>query len=206
MRPISQVDIAPTIADVLGITIPRVDGRTIEETTSWNCKNAVLIIVDSLGMDLYQQLETDLKRISALAKDGIILGAKAVSMHTSPAIASILSGLLPEHHKIYGKGSAKRSSIESIPEMASSSGLRSAVIMEKNGADVYRDKIEIIGGIPDTLNPADFDLEACRRSLDALAMEPRLLVSYFIGIDKTVHMGLGLEEIRRVAISISRSL
>ena len=30
------------------------------------------------------------------------------------------------------------------------------------------------------------------------------MVSYFIGIDKTVHMGLGLKEIRNVAISIDR--
>jgi predicted AlkP superfamily pyrophosphatase or phosphodiesterase len=56
MRPISQVDIAPTIAGVLGITIPQLDGRTIKEVTSWIWKNAVLIIVDSLGMDLYRQL------------------------------------------------------------------------------------------------------------------------------------------------------
>jgi hypothetical protein len=91
---------------------------------------------------------------------------------------------LPEHHKIYDKDSAKRSSLESIPEIAGSSGLRSAAIMKKSGADVYQDKIDIIGGNPDTRNPADLDLEVCRRALNALAMEPRSLVSCFIGINK----------------------
>jgi arylsulfatase A-like enzyme len=56
MRPVSLVDIAPTIARVLGITIPHVDGRPIKEVEGWNCRNAVLIIVDSLGYDLYRWL------------------------------------------------------------------------------------------------------------------------------------------------------
>jgi hypothetical protein len=92
----------------------------------------------------------------------------------------------------------------SIPEAASSQGLRSAVIMEKSGAEVYRDKIEIAFGIPDSLSPEDFDQESCCKSIEALASSPRLLVSYFIGIDKTVHMGLGPKEIRNIAISIDR--
>jgi hypothetical protein len=74
--------------------------------------------------------------------------------------------------------------------------------MEKGGAEIYRNKIEIVSGIPDSLNPEDFDQEVCRKSLEALASSPRLLISYFIGIDKIVHMGFGLEEIRNVAIFI----
>jgi predicted AlkP superfamily pyrophosphatase or phosphodiesterase len=202
MRLKSQIDIAPTIARVLGMTIPQVDGRPIEETDTWNCHNVVLIIVDSLGYDLYRFLEPGLKNIPAMARSGLILMAQAVSVHTSPAIASILSGLLPEHHKIFDKDSAKRSSLLSIPDIASSQGICSAVVMEKNGAEVYSDKIEIIGAISDALPPADFDREAARLSIDALTKGPRLLVTYFIGIDKTVHMGLGLEEIKNVANSI----
>jgi hypothetical protein len=204
MRQVSQVDIAPTIARVLGMTIPGVDGRPIRGVESWNCRNVVLIIVDSLGYDLYLRLEPDLKNIPTLARSGLLLRAKAVSTHTSTSIASILSGLLPEHHRIFDKKSAKKSGMPSIPDVASSQGLRSAVVMETEGAEVYRDKIEITAGISDRLSPEDFDHESCRRSLEALAMKPRLLVTYFIGIDKTVHMGLGLRDIRRVAISIDR--
>ena len=42
------------------------------------------------------------------------------------------------------------------------------------------------------------------QALEALTKRPRLLRSYLIGIDKTVHMGLGLEEIGSVAILIDR--
>lgn len=204
MRQVSQVDIAPTIARVLGITIPEVDGRPIRGVEGWNCRNVVLIIVDSLGYDLYLRLEPDLKNIPALARSGLLLRAKAVSTHTSSSIASILSGLLPKHHGIFDKMSAKKSGMPSIPDVASSWGLRSAVVMEKEGAEVYRDKIEFTAGIPDSLSPEDFDRESCRQSLEALSMKPRLLVSYFIGMDKTVHMGLGLRDIRSVATSIDR--
>ena len=204
MRHVSQVDIAPTIARVLDINIHNVDGRPIREVEDWRCRNAILIIVDSLGYDLYRWLEPDLKHIPDLVKCGLLMKAEAVSTHTSPSIASILSGLSPEHHRISDKKSAKQSRIPSLPEAASSQGLRSAVIMEMSGAEFYKDKIEIASGIPDCLSPEDFDQKSCRKSLEALASRPRLLISYFIGMDKTVHMGLGPKEIRNAAISIDR--
>jgi predicted AlkP superfamily phosphohydrolase/phosphomutase len=95
MRHVSQVDIAPTIARVLGINIHNMDGKPIREVADWKCRNAILIIVDSLGYDLYRWLETDLKHIPALARCGLLIRAEAVSTHTSPSIASILSGILP---------------------------------------------------------------------------------------------------------------
>ncbi len=107
---------------------------------------------------------------------------------------------------ILDKAGAKESSLLSLPEIASSSGLKTAVVMEKNGAEVYEGLIEIVGGIPDTLSPRDFDLESCRMTKKALSQMPRLLVSYFIGIDKTVHMGCGLEAIRVAAIAVDRCL
>ncbi len=206
MRYVSQVDIAPTIAHLLGISIPEPDGKPIEEVEGWMCQNAVLAIVDSLGYDLYRWLESELKNISFLAKHGLVLKARAISNHTSPAIASILSGLLPEHHGIYDTESAKRSPILSIPEIASSAGIRSAVVMEKGGAEVYRGLIEFIGAVPRTLSPFEFDREICRLSLEALSSMPRLLVSYFIGIDKAAHNGLSSEGFKEAAMTIDHCL
>jgi predicted AlkP superfamily pyrophosphatase or phosphodiesterase len=40
----------------------------------------------------------------------------------------------------------------------------------------------------------------------ALLKRPRLLVSYFIGIDKSVHLGLGREGIRKAALLIDRCI
>lgn len=206
MKPVSLLDVAPTLARTLGLRLPRSDGLPIEAVVEWGCRNAVLLIVDSLGYDLFRWLTPRLENMSSLAKAGILFKADVVSDRTTPAIASILSGLLPEHHGIYDKAGAKESSLLSLPEIASSCGLKTAVVMEKNGAEVYEGLIEIVRGIPDTLSPGDFDQESCRMTLEALHQRPRLLVSYFIGIDKTVHMGLGPDAIRDAAIIIDRCL
>jgi len=202
MKQLSQVDVAPAIAHMLGIRLPETDGKLIEDVKGWKCQNVILIIIDSLGYDLYRSLEPDLKNIPALAKHGLVLRAKAVTNHTSPAIASILSGLLPEHHGISDTESAKRSPILSIPEIASSAGLRSAVVMEKGGAEIYKGLIEFIGAVPRTISPPDFDREIYRLSLEALSSNPRLLVSYFIGIDKAAHNGLSSEGFEEAALAI----
>jgi predicted AlkP superfamily pyrophosphatase or phosphodiesterase len=206
MRPVSLLDVAPTLAQTLGISLPKSDGLPIILAKGWNCKNAVLLIVDSLGYDLYTWLIPKMENISCLAGCGLQFRANTVSNRTTPSIASILSGLTPDHHGIHDKAGAKESSLLSLPEIASFSGLKTAVIMEKNGAEVYEGLIEIVRGIPDTMSPGEFDQEACRMTLEALSQRPRLLVSYFIGIDKTVHMGMGPEEIKEAATIIDRCL
>jgi hypothetical protein len=202
----SQLDIAPTVAHTLGFDIPELDGKPIDLVQSWGCQNVVIIIIDSLGYDLFIWLMPYLQNMSALAREGLLIRARAVSNHTTPAIASILSGLLPEHHGINDKAGAKESSILSLPEMASASGLKAAVIMEENGAEVYRGLIEITGGIPDNIPPQNFDREACRLTIEALSKSPRLLVTYFIGIDKSVHLGRGTVGIREAALEIDRCI
>jgi predicted AlkP superfamily pyrophosphatase or phosphodiesterase len=205
-HPSSQLDVAPTIARVLQIRLPNADGCIIDGIAEWGCRNVVLIIIDSLGYDLFLWLEPWLHNMSALVKHGQLHSARAVSNHTTPAIATILSGLLPEHHGIFNKAGAKETSILSLPEIASDSGFKAAVIMERNGAEVYQGLIEIIGGISDRIPPADFDREACRLTQQALAQSPRILVTYFIGIDKAVHNGGGPKEIREAALVIDQCL
>jgi predicted AlkP superfamily pyrophosphatase or phosphodiesterase len=206
MRVYSIMDVAPTIARVLDINLPEPDGRPVEDVMDWGCRNVLLVIVDSLGYDLYRWLEPDLKNMKALASDGLLIKADTVANRTTPAIASILSGLTPEHHGICDKEGAKESSILSLPEIASSMGLRSAVVMESNGAEVYKGLIEITGAVSDRLSPEEFDDEIRRLSLEALGRQPRLLVSYFLGIDKTVHLGLGPGRIRDAAIFIDQCI
>ncbi len=206
MRHFSQLDIAPTVARTLGFDLPSTDGRPIDLVDGWGCKNAAIIIIDSLGYDLFTWLRPSMVNMSHLAEEGVLLSAKAASNHTTPAIASILSGLEPEHHGIFDKAGAKTSSTPSLPEMASASGLKSAVVMEKNGAEVYQGLIDIVEGIPDSIPPEDFDKEVCRKTVQAILERPRLLVSYFIGIDKSVHQGQNLEGIRKAAINIDHSI
>ena len=204
--PFSQIDIAPTAALILGLQLPSSDGRPIDFAVAWGCKNVALIIIDSLGHDLLMWLLPKLENMRALSIEGRLLRATAVSNHTTPAIASILCGLLPEHHGIFDKAGAKESRILSLPEIAAASGQSCAVIMEQNGADVYRGLVEIVYGIPDSIPPQNFDREACRMTCQALLKRPRLLVSYFIGIDKSVHLGQGLEGISEAALLIDRCI
>jgi hypothetical protein len=113
---------------------------------------------------------------------------------------------LPEHHQIFDKAGAKASSILSLPEIASAAGLKSAVIMETNGAEVYEGLIEITHGISDQVPPEEFDRKACQLTVQSLQESPRLLVSYFIGIDKSVHLGRDWTGIRNAAFYIDRCL
>jgi hypothetical protein len=203
-RSASQVDIAPTIARMLGLRLKSSDGVPLDLTGT--CSNVILAIVDSLGYDLYLSMESDLRFMPALASRGSLIRARSVSNRTTPAIASILSGLLPENHQILDKAGAREASLLSLPEIASSAGMRSAVIMEAQGAEVYTGLIEVVGGVPDSLGPVEFDDAIYRKSLDALAKEPRLMVTYFIGIDKASHMGLGMVDLRAQAVHIDGCL
>ena len=99
--PFSQVDIAPTAALILGLQLPKPDGSPIDLAVARGCKNVAIIIIDSLGYDLLMWLLPTLENMRDLSTVGKLLRITAVSNHTTPAIASILSGLLPEHHEIF---------------------------------------------------------------------------------------------------------
>ncbi|MDQ1262320.1 MAG: Type phosphodiesterase / nucleotide pyrophosphatase [Euryarchaeota archaeon] len=206
LPPLSQIDIAPTAALILDLQLPKPDGRAVDFTVARGCKNVAIIIIDSLGYDLFMWLLPALENMRDLCADGQLLRITAVSNHTTPAIASILCGLLPEHHEIFDKAGAKESRIKSLPEIAAASGQSCAVIMEQNGAEVYQGLIKVVHGIPDSIPPQDFDREACAVTCQALREKPRLLVSYFIGIDKSVHLGLGRKGIKEAALLIDRSI
>ncbi|MDD2836954.1 MAG: alkaline phosphatase family protein, partial [Methanothrix sp.] len=145
-KPFSQLDIAPTAARILGLQLPKSDGHPIDLALAWGCKNVAIIIIDSLGYDLMRWLLPTLENMRDLSTVGQLLRISAVSNHTTPAIASILCGLLPEHHGIFDKAGAKESRILSLPEIAALSGQSCAVIMEQNRADVYEGLIDMVYG------------------------------------------------------------
>lgn len=100
MRSIKQIDVTPTMARALGIRTPPIDGMPIDEVEGWGCDRVVLAIVDSLGYGLYKALEQDLPKMRSMAEEGLLLKAKCVASSTTPAIASILTGLMPQNHGI----------------------------------------------------------------------------------------------------------
>ena len=201
-RSIKLIDVAPTLARVLGVRTPPVDGRPIEEVDGWGYDGAVLAIVDSLGYGLYRALESDLPNMRAMAREGLLLKAECVALSTTPAIASILTGLLPQNHGISTTSQASESEIRSLLEWASSENLRSAVVMEEEGAQTFKGFVKTVMGVTKSLGILDFDREILVRSLAALDTDPKLLVAHFVGIDRIAHLGGGIDEIREAASAI----
>ncbi|MHC1632018.1 MAG: alkaline phosphatase family protein [Methanotrichaceae archaeon] len=206
LRSVRLVDVAPTMAYVLGQRMPMIDGRPIAEVKDWVCERVVLLIVDSLGYNLYRTLEPFLPHMRVLARNGLLLKAESVANSTTPSIASMLTGLLPQNHRVYNTKEASESDIISILELASSQKIRTAVVMEETGAKTFENFVDVMYGVPRTLNALEFDRQICVRSLEALAADPKMLVTYFIGIDKIAHQGGGMNYIRAIAMAIDDHL
>jgi len=199
MRSIKLIDVAPTMARALGVRTPPIDGKPIDEVEGWRCDRVVLAIVDSLGYGLYRALEQGLPRMRSMAEEGLLLKAESVAPSTTPAIASILTGLMPQNHGISTTSQASESDIRSLLEWASSENVRSAVVMEEEGARTFEGFVKMVMGVPKSLGVRDFDREILTQALAALDGDPRLLVVHFIGIDRIAHRGGGIDEIRDAA-------
>ncbi len=205
-RSIRLIDVAPTMARVLGVRTPPIDGRPIDEVKGWGCDRVVLAIVDSLGYGLYNTLEPDLHEMRSMAEEGLLLKAECVASTTTPAIASILTGLMPKNHGITNTGQASESKIRSLLEWASSEEVRSAVVMEEEGAQTFEGFVPVVMGVSKSLGVEDFDRKILSQSLAALSADPRLLVAHFVGIDRVAHLGGGIEEIGSAASAIDGHL
>ncbi|HII06092.1 MAG TPA: alkaline phosphatase family protein, partial [Methanotrichaceae archaeon] len=185
---------------------PPIDGRPIDEVVGWGCDRVVLVIVDSLGYGLYKALEQNLPKIRSMAGGGLLLKAECVAPSTTPAIASILTGLMPHNHGISNTGEASESEIRSLLEWASSENVISAVVMEEEGARTFEGFVSMVEGVPKSLSVRDFDREILAHSLAALETDPRLLVAHFIGIDRIAHLGGGIDDVREAASAIDGHL
>ena len=205
-RSINLIDLAPTMARVLGVKTPPLDGTAIDLVEGWGCDRVILGIVDSLGYGLYRALEPDLPVMRSMAEEGLILRAESVASSTTPAIASILTGLTPENHGITNTAQACESKIRSLLEWASFDEVPSAVVMEEEGARTFEGFVDLVMGVPKSREGGDFDREVLARSLQALKMDPRLLVGHYVGIDRIAHLGGGIEEIREAASEIDGHL
>jgi len=142
----------------------------------------------------------------SLADEGLLLKAESVASSTTPAISSILTGLTPEKHGITNTTQACESEMRSLLEWATSEDVSSAVVMEEEGARTFDGFVDQVMGVSKSLKDGDFDREILARSLQALKMDPRLLVAHFHGIDRIAHRGGGIGEIREVASEIDGHL
>lgn len=198
-NPYSLVDIAPTIAELIGVPLPDVDGAVIPELIDrlQRCDRVVLIIVDSLGYSIYQRLRSSMPYMK-----GITIRCRAVSDHTTPAIASILTGCYPDTHRVLTTADVLTSPIKSILERAEECGIRSAVVIESKGAAAMKTKIDLAAGVSDSSDILAYDADIRERSLDLLKHNPILMVIHFRAIDRYAHEERSLDELIYAAESI----
>jgi len=177
----SLVDIAPTIASILNISMPKRDGTAIPEVIKEldKCSKLILIIVDGLGLSVYEKYK------HYFNFRGMVFKCKGVSMHTTPAIATILTGLHPEKHGVFETQDTYKSEGLSVVELASMQGVKSSVIMEKIGASSFQGSVDLVVEIEEK-DAVQYDYKV-RNALIKQAQKTAFTVAHFRILDRFYH-------------------
>ncbi len=201
----SLVDIAPAIAELIGVPLPGADGVVRPELADLmhRCSRVVLIIVDSLGYSTYQRLKPSMPSVSV---KGTLIRCEAVSDHTTPAIASILSGCYPATHRTFTTADVLTSSIKSVLERAEECGVKAAVVIEADGAAAMKTKIKLSEGVPDSRDIIAYDAAIKEHAIDLLKHEPTLMALHFRAIDRYAHEGRSFDDLAFAAESIDQHI
>ncbi len=175
----TQMDIAPTIAEIIGITFPARDGTPIPRVVMKlsRCKRLLLLIIDGLGFRIYERYQHDLK-----PTEGITLRCKPTMMHTTPAIATILTGMHPDHHRVFTAKDTERSASLSIIEHASAQGVTSAIIMEEKGARCFKEDVITIG-----IDDNDYDDNDAVRAVIRVSKRADFITAHLRVLDRAYH-------------------
>jgi len=193
----SQLDIAPTVAAAYGLSY-RCEGRVIAEAARLvRGRRMALLIIDALGYREFLRYGGRLGPLASLASSGLTYKCSVVARLTTPAIASILCGLKPARHRIYTTGDVYRSGIVSLPEFLSLGGVRSGVVMESEGANTFRGKVDFVAPVKDREDIVSFDLEVVERVLDAASSGVRFVVAHVRSLDKLGYVDRALDCLSR---------
>ena len=146
----SLLQIAPTIAEIFSIPL-KTDAKSLEEVLDFVHKSGkrgnfrvVLLVIDSLDWQLFNDFAYSLRRMHTLAAAGLLFKCETVSEHTTPAIASILTGLRPESHGILTENDVGKSGVDSILEILDAHGIKTAAVLEEKGAKPLKGKISFV--------------------------------------------------------------
>ncbi|MEM0317959.1 MAG: hypothetical protein QXO97_08220 [Candidatus Nezhaarchaeales archaeon] len=184
-REVEQVDIAPSIAVMLGLAFT-CDGKPIKEVVRYarDCRRVYLVIVDSLGFEEYIVNRDKFPFLTTVEERGYVFRCLSYSYLTTPSIASILCGLRPGKHKVMRTEDAYARRIKCLPEVAYDAGLRVAIVMEEYGAYSFHGLVSLVKPIPDTPDVLEFDETSCRSAIDVLReLDPNLLVIHLRSLD-----------------------
>lgn len=212
------IDIAPTISRLLKIPIVPPTGRPIPEVENYakerGCRRAVIIVVDSLGYSLYRHFSPIMKNLNEVAKKGLLFKCKSPATITSPAIASIFTGYLPEEHNIYSTADiyterAKDSEnprLKSIMEWACRTGMKASAVIESEGAESFRGRIKDFYGVPDSEDILDYDQQITNYAVQALREKPDVLAVHLRTLDRFSHRAESWDELEKAAKDVDKNL
>lgn len=214
----STIDIAPTISNLLSVPMVVPTGRPISSVKAFaeknGCKRVVIIIVDSLGYFLYNRLSPIMESTRALANRGLLFKCRSVETHTSPAIASIFTGYPPEEHRIYATGDIyterakdpENPKLKSILEWTAGTGKRAAVVIEAEGAETFRGRVQEIYGVPNSEDILEYDLKITDAALRALRHGPELLAVHLRTLDRFSHRARVWDDLKRAAKTVDENV
>ena len=183
---VRQVDVAPTIAEVLGFEFP-CDGKPISRVVeaSKGCKNVILLIIDSLGFNEYVKHRRFFSFVSRVESLGFLFKCLSYSHYTTPSIATLLCGLRPEKHRVWKTEDAYRSTVKNVVVVASKLGYKTAVVMEKFGALSFQNRVDFVRPVENVSDVKEFDAAICSETISVIdCFSPNLVVTHLRTLDK----------------------
>ncbi len=105
--------------------------RALHVASRATARNALLIVVDTLGMKHVSLApEGHTPQIARLARSSVFLAnAQATAPWTQPSLASLLTGLLPAQHGVRVLGGILQEAQETLPELLEARGFETAAIV-----------------------------------------------------------------------------
>jgi predicted AlkP superfamily pyrophosphatase or phosphodiesterase len=215
----STIDIAPTISRILKIPMVPPSGRPIPQVEKCakkrGCKRTGIIVVDSLGYSLYRYLSPVMTNMNEFARTGLVFKCKSPATITSPAIASIFTGYLPEEHNIYSTAdiyteTAKDSDnpkLRSIMEWACRAGMKASAVIESEGAESFRGRLNSFYGVPNSEDILDYDRKITEYAIQSLKEEkPDIIAVHLRALDRFSHRAKDWEELKIAAKAVDDNL
>lgn len=187
-----QKVIAPTLAKILGINYDIPTGKSIDIREEYIGRKILLVIIDSFDWSIYEKFGREfIKKLSSSFEEYKLSSPAEV---TSPAIATILTGLNPDEHNVFSTEDAKKSESLNLPEFAMKRGIKVTVVMEAGGANTFLRTLNSVTAVEDNGNIDSFDdeiMEGVRKGIEKY----EFIVCHLRTIDEYLHQGKSLEKI-----------
>ncbi len=205
MQFISLLQLAPTLAAFFDVPLSS-PARPVESILEFMSARrssldvVVLVVIDSLDLHIYSDFAEELEVLHTLVeRGGLLFSCETVSTHTTPAIASLLTGLRPESHGIRVSKDIGRSNIKSILEILDDEGMPTAAVIDTNGAKPLLGKMSYVFGVEDRENIGEYDAVIKTHTLSVLEKnDVRFVLSHLRSIDRFAHRGWDLRVAARV--------